>query len=225
MIPSATPVPSALPATAAAAAKPPPGAKPQVGAAAAQERFLKLLVAQLNNQDPMNPLDNAQMTSQIAQISTVSGIEQLNQTVQGMAAQFGALQFMQGAALVGRSVLSEGSALAVAGKTGKGGFEIAAPATNVQVEVLTPGGRLLERLDLGAQAAGRHSFEWDASRYPNERGALQFRVTATAGANALESTPLSLSQVSAAGTDADGQLVLTLANGQSIGYRQIKALV
>ena len=42
--------------------------------AAAQDRFLKLLVAQLNNQDPMNPLDNAQMTSQIAQINTVTGI-------------------------------------------------------------------------------------------------------------------------------------------------------
>lgn len=48
--------------------------------AAAQDRFLKLLVAQLNNQDPMNPLDNAQMTSQIAQINTVTGIQQLNQT-------------------------------------------------------------------------------------------------------------------------------------------------
>ncbi|MBX9833033.1 MAG: flagellar hook assembly protein FlgD, partial [Burkholderiaceae bacterium] len=47
----------------------------------AQDRFLKLLVAQLNNQDPMNPLDNAQMTSQIAQINTVTGIQQLNETV------------------------------------------------------------------------------------------------------------------------------------------------
>ena len=51
--------------------------------AAAQDRFLKLLVAQLNNQDPMNPLDNAQMTSQIAQINTVTGIQQLNETVKG----------------------------------------------------------------------------------------------------------------------------------------------
>ena len=46
--------------------------------AAAQDRFLKLLVAQLNNQDPMTPMDNAQMTSQIAQINTVTGIQQLN---------------------------------------------------------------------------------------------------------------------------------------------------
>ena len=63
--------------------------------AAAQDRFLKLLVAQLNNQDPMNPLDNAQMTSQIAQINTVTGIQQLNDTVKGMMNQFAAQQQVQ----------------------------------------------------------------------------------------------------------------------------------
>jgi len=91
--------------------------------AAAQDRFLKLLVAQLNNQDPMNPLDNAQMTSQIAQINTVTGIQQLNQTMQSMAEQFNSLQVMQGTALIGRNVMTEGSSLAVADKAGKGGFE------------------------------------------------------------------------------------------------------
>ena len=57
-------------------------------AASQQDRFMKLLVAQLNNQDPMNPMDNAQLTSQTAQISTVSGIEQLNNSVLAMAKQF-----------------------------------------------------------------------------------------------------------------------------------------
>ena len=58
---------------------------------AQQDRFLKLLVAQLNNQDPMNPVDNAQMTSQMAQINTVTGIQQVNETLKSMAAQFTAL--------------------------------------------------------------------------------------------------------------------------------------
>jgi flagellar basal-body rod modification protein FlgD len=59
---------------------------------AAQDRFLKLLVAQLNNQDPMNPMDNAQMTSQMAQINTVTGIQQVNDTLKSMAEQFTAMQ-------------------------------------------------------------------------------------------------------------------------------------
>ncbi|MDU7587295.1 MAG: flagellar hook capping FlgD N-terminal domain-containing protein, partial [Acidovorax sp.] len=108
--------------------------------AAMQDRFLKLLVAQLTNQDPMNPLDNAQMTSQMAQINTVTGIQQLNQTMASMAAQFNSLQVMQGTALVGRSVLTEGSTVTIDDKTGKGGFELASAATSVKVEIVNANG-------------------------------------------------------------------------------------
>jgi flagellar basal-body rod modification protein FlgD len=192
--------------------------------AAAQDRFLKLLVAQLNNQDPMNPLDNAQMTSQIAQINTVTGIQQLNQTMAGMATQFNSLQVMQGTALIGRNVLTEGSTLAVADKTGKAGFEIASPATSVKVDVLNASGQVVESIDLGAKAAGRHTFEWDASKYTGSTEGMQFRVTAANGSASIPSTGLALSKVTAAGAE-DGQLVLTLANGKTINYSQIKALV
>jgi flagellar basal-body rod modification protein FlgD len=63
-------------------------------AADQQDRFMKLLVAQMQNQDPLNPMDNAQMTTQIAQINTVAGIEKLNTTVQGMASEFAAMREM-----------------------------------------------------------------------------------------------------------------------------------
>lgn len=192
--------------------------------AAAQDRFLKLLVAQLNNQDPMNPLDNAQMTSQIAQINTVTGIQQLNQTMQSMATQFNSLQVMQGTSLIGRNVMVEGSNLSVADKTGKGGFELDTAATGVKVEVMTAGGQVIDTVDLGAQSVGRHTFEWDASKYTGATDALQFRVTAVNGATKIDSTALSLSKVTAAGAE-DGQLVLTLSNGKTINYSQIKALV
>eukprot|EP01041_Mallomonas_annulata_P017171 gene17171-35524_t len=60
--------------------------------AASQDRFLKLLVAQLNNQDPLNPMQNAELTSQLAQMSTVTGIEKLNTTLSGLVNQTGANQ-------------------------------------------------------------------------------------------------------------------------------------
>ncbi|MEZ5703718.1 MAG: flagellar hook capping FlgD N-terminal domain-containing protein, partial [Burkholderiaceae bacterium] len=78
---------------------------------ASQDRFLKLLVAQINNQDPLNPMDNAQMTTQMAQINTVSGIQELNATLKGMAAQMTAAQSLQGASLIGRDVLMDGDTL------------------------------------------------------------------------------------------------------------------
>ena len=192
--------------------------------AAAQDRFLKLLVAQLNNQDPMNPLDNAQMTSQIAQINTVTGIQQLNQTMQSMATQFNSLQVMQGTTLIGRSVMTEGSTLSVVDKTGKGGFELGSAATGVKIEVMTAGGQVIDTVDMSAQSAGRHTFEWDASNYTGATDSLQFRVTAVNGSTTIDSTALALSKVTAAGAE-NGQLVLTLANGKTINYDQIKALI
>ena len=107
-------------------------------AASSQDRFLKLLVAQLNNQDPMNPMDNAQMTSQIAQINTVTGIQQLNETVKGLVGQFASQQLMQGSAMVGRQVLLEGDALVVnpETQTGHGALDLSGSASSVKVQVL-----------------------------------------------------------------------------------------
>jgi len=94
-----------------------------------QDRFLKLLVAQINNQDPLSPMDNAQMTSQMAQINTVSGIQQVNQTLTSMAAQFSAMQVLQGAALVGHNVLTAGNTLVTDPNTGMAGgaIDLSAP--------------------------------------------------------------------------------------------------
>src|SRR5438045_7853032 len=97
------------------------------------DRFLKLLVTQLQNQDPLNPMDNAQVTSQMAQINTVTGIDKLNTTVQGLSSQFVQLQAMQGASLVGRDVIVAGNKLRVDAESGvgQGGFELANAADSV----------------------------------------------------------------------------------------------
>ena len=191
---------------------------------AAQDRFLKLLVAQLNNQDPMNPLDNAQMTSQMAQINTVTGIQQLNFTMLGIAEQFGALQVMQGASMIGRSVITEGDRLPVAAGVGHGMFDLAGAAGDVKVEILTPGGQLVGTVNLDAKAAGRHQFDWDASKYKGSTSDLRFKVTAMNGNVAVASTPLTQSKVVATGAD-NGQLTLDLATGGTITYDKVRAIV
>lgn len=191
---------------------------------ASQDRFLKLLVAQLNNQDPMNPLDNAQMTSQMAQINTVTGIQQLNQTMKSMADQFSALQVLQGASMIGRSVVTEGNNLPVADGVGKGMFDLGTAAGDVKVEILTPGGQLVGSVDLGSQNQGRHPFEWDASKYAGSKEGLRFKVTALNGSTAVESTPLIQSKVISAGADG-GLLTLDLEGGGTVNYSQVKAIL
>src|SRR3954465_7744545 len=82
-------------------------------AAVTSDRFLKLPVAQMRNQDPLNPMDKAQVTSQMAQINTVTGSDKLNATVQGLSGQFMQLQALQGASLVGHDVIVAGNKLSV----------------------------------------------------------------------------------------------------------------
>src|SRR6476620_2610359 len=128
--------------------------------AGSADRFLKLLVAQMQNQDPLSPMDNAQVTSQMAQINTVSGIEKLNLTVQGLSSQFAQLQAVQGVSLVGHDVVVPGNTLQVADATAEAGYELTGPADQVKVEILAPSGKVVDTLNLGAQTSGIHSFDW-----------------------------------------------------------------
>ncbi|MDY0105514.1 MAG: flagellar hook capping FlgD N-terminal domain-containing protein [Giesbergeria sp.] len=193
--------------------------------AAAQDRFLKLLVAQLNNQDPMNPLDNAQMTSQIAQINTVTGIQQLNETVKGLASQFTAQQLMQGSAMVGRHVLVEGNSLALDGETHQaaGAFDLAGSAASVKVQVLDPTGKEVGTVDMGALPAGRYNFAWDASQYQGD-SALRFKVLAANGDAAVASTALTVDSIIAVSMD-NGSLQMQLSRGGMTTQSGIKAIL
>jgi len=191
---------------------------------AAQDRFLKLLVAQLNNQDPMNPMDNAQMTSQMAQINTVTGIQTLNLTMQTMAEQFSTMQTLQGTAMIGRSVLAEGSKMTFTEGTGKGYFELAGAATSTKVEVVTPGGAVVGTVDMGAQDKGRHDFEFDASKYAGNKSDLQFRVVASTKDGTVQSTALMQAKVVGTGSSS-GALTLDLDTGSTVNYNQIRAVL
>ena len=122
-------------------------------------------------------MDNAQMTSQMAQINTVTGIQQLNETMKSMGGQFASMQALQSASLIGHGVLLEGNTLSIDAGKAKGAIELPANADSVKVEILSPAGQLLDTLNLGAMTTGRHAFEWDASGYTGT-GSPNYKVTA-----------------------------------------------
>ena len=204
-----------------------PTAASSVGATSAQEqtdRFLKLLVAQLNNQDPMNPMDNAQMTSQIAQINTVSGIQQLNDSIKSMSAQYTSMQVMQGASMIGHQVVAEGSTMSINAGVGTAAVTLDADASSVQVQVLSPGGQLIDQIDMGALPAGTHNIQWDASKY-SASGAPTFSVVAKQGSATVTATPLVRDTIASVGTDSSNAMSLTLKSGNSIKYDTIKSIL
>ena len=125
---------------------------------AASNQFLKLLVTQMQNQDPMNPMDNAQITTQLAQLSTVQGITDLNSTVTGLVSQLQSSQMMQSASLIGQNVLAQGSALSLGSAGAAGGVNLASAADQVSVNVLNSAGTVIRSLSLGSQPVGLAQF-------------------------------------------------------------------
>lgn len=170
-----------------------------------RDSFMTLLITQLQNQDPLNPMENAEMTSQLAQINTVSGIEELNTTLSSITQQMDANQALQASGLIGQGVMVPGKNVLLelddAGNafTTPFGVELSEPAENVEAVIYSAGGVVVRRYDLGSVGAGVQSFEWDGK---NDQGVVadSGRYTVQIGAtdaegDAIETTPLNYAVV------------------------------
>ena len=192
---------------------------------ATQDRFMKLLVAQLKNQDPMNPMDNAQMTSQMAQINTVTGIQQVNDTLISMATQVASLQVLQGSSMVGHNVLLASNTLSVNAGVANGAVDLAGNADAVKVDILSPGGQVVDTFNLGPQSAGRVPFSWDASTYTGTgTGQPSYQVTATLAGKTVSSTSLAQDTVVSVGS-ANGAMTVQLQGRTAVPYDSIQAIL
>jgi flagellar basal-body rod modification protein FlgD len=196
-------------------------------AAATEDRFLKLLVTQMKNQDPLNPLDNAQVTSQLAQLSTVTGIDKLNTTLQAMVDSQQANQSLQAASLIGHGVLVPGSSMALQDGKAVFGIELAGPADNVSVTVRDASGTAVQQISLGPQEAGAQPLLWNGQTTQGTQaadGIYTFEVTATRGGAASTVSALSFGQVSSVSTGAQG-VTLNLPLIGSVGMAAVRQII
>ena len=196
---------------------------------ASQDRFLTLLVAQMQNQDPLNPMDNAQMTSQLAQINTVQGINTLNDTVKSLGSQFAALQSLQSAALVGKNVLVASDSATLAGGRMDFGYELPMDVDAVKVDVLDRNGNVVRSFtpqERGMTRSGVHQLSWDG-KTPDGRtapeGEYRLRVTSLTAGREASNTALAGQRVAGVTADASG-VQLMLANGTRAAYTGVRAV-
>ncbi|KGD93144.1 flagellar basal body rod modification protein [Achromobacter sp. RTa] len=155
-----------------------------------QDQFLTLLVTQLQNQDPLNPMQNAELTSQLAQISTVEGINNLKNTMLAISGQIDVSQSMNAVAMIGKGVLIPGSKIKV-GVDGENaaervvtpyGLDLQADAAKVQVRIADANGAVVRTIEMGEQSTGVYTLSWDGkndSGVPLEPGAYTVSVLAT----------------------------------------------
>lgn len=193
-----------------------------------QSRFLKLLTEQLKNQDPLSPMDNAQMTSQLAQISTVSGIDKLNTTLSTMLQSSQSGDVLQAAALVGKGVMVPGKEMTLTGGKAYAGFELTGAADRVTVSIKDANGLEVQSLELGDAQAGVHNFAWDGL---SKSGALAadgkytISVTATQGSTDLKPTALALSTVNSVLRSGSGSVSLDVGTGSLVTLADIKQIL
>lgn len=192
----------------------------------AQDRFLKLLVTQMKNQDPLNPMDNAQVTTQMAQISTVTGIGQLNDTLSGFLGKLTGMESLQGASLAGRQVLVAGNAMELAGGTAAGGFELNGAADSVTLSVLDAAGRKIYQGNLGAKSAGVHTFAWNGLTTGGDKaadGRYTFKIEANGAGAAVPAATLAFGRVNGV-TPASSGLQLDLGSLGVRAYSDVKQI-
>ena len=163
-----------------------------------QSYFLTLLTTQLQNQDPLNPMDSSAMTSQLAQISTVEGVTTLNTTLTKLMNNLSSSEALQAADLVGHAVLVDGSKLELSSSVAAGGVELASAADAVTVTISDSNGNVVKTLDLGKLSAGVHEFAWDGTNQNGTTvadGEYSVKVTATADSKAVTASTLQLGTV------------------------------
>jgi flagellar basal-body rod modification protein FlgD len=192
----------------------------------AQNRFMTLLVTQMRNQDPLNPMDNAQVTSQMAQLSTVTGIDKLNSTLETLINNVQMGQSYQASNLIGRSVLTPGDTIQTAGEGGYFGIELPIGADKVTVNIKDGSGVTIRTIELGKQDAGTIPLTWDGFKDDGvaaATGNYKFEVNATIGGTVAESTYLSFAKVLSISNYPTG-VKLNLSNLMTVDTNAVKEI-
>ena len=189
--------------------------------------FLELMIAQISNQDPLEPAKNEAFIAQLAQFSSVEGIQNLNESMDQLVGTLQSSSVMDAAALVGRNVLIETNQTALNTRGGISGLvEVTDTVANMDVEIYTLGGQLVHRVPLGAQASGDVRFDWDGTGEDGQPVEQNFyRVEAAAEVDGVrQAYAVNLPDAVVSVSIDEGGLVANLAGGTSVPASQIREI-
>ncbi|CRL99519.1 Basal-body rod modification protein FlgD [Pseudomonas sp. 31 R 17] len=196
-----------------------------------KDAFLQLLVTQLKNQNPLSPQDNGAFVAQLAQFSSLEGINTLNDSVNNISSNFSSSQALQASSLVGRSIITQtDKALVDTSKSMNGSVAVTAATGNVSIKITDKDGNVVRTLDMGAQSAGSSDFIWDGK---NDKGEVAPAGTYTFAASAKSdkgdavalATSLPATVTSVTLSKTGGEMLLNLAGGMgSVKLSQIQTI-
>ncbi|MDE2348847.1 MAG: flagellar hook assembly protein FlgD [Gammaproteobacteria bacterium] len=192
--------------------------------------FLTLMLAQLKNQDPTSPVDSSTFLNQLAELSTVQGITNLNTSFTSMSNSLVSGQALQASSLLGHQALvsSSTATLATNGAAVTGAISVPQTSSQVLLNVSTPGGVLVQQINLGAQPAGLANFTWngtlgDGSAAPAGQYNLSAQVAGVASGTAVATYVNGTVQSVTMGAGSTG-LTLNVAGQGSVPFSSVQQI-
>jgi len=192
-----------------------------------KNEFLELLVAQLNNQNPLEPQENGEFIGQLAQFSTVEGVEKLNSSMETILSGYQSSQALQASSLVGRKVIvPTEKAVVDTSETFKASLILPTSSSNVYVNIYDEAGSVVNRINMGPQEAGNVSFMWDGKDASGETvppGTYKFEAQATYNGETKGLYTLLPANVDSV-TLGGNELLLNLAGLGSVPLSQVQVI-
>ncbi|MEH6564871.1 MAG: flagellar hook assembly protein FlgD [Halopseudomonas sp.] len=195
-----------------------------------KDQFLELLVAQMNNQDPLSPQENGEFIAQLAQFSTVEGIENMNSSMEALLSGYQSSQALQASSMVGRTVIVPSDKAIVDTANGlEGQLALPKDSSAVTVQVLDSSGSLVDTINMGSLEAGMHDFSWDGQDADGNilpSGAYTFEATASIDGTSTELATLLPANVDSVslGAGDNGELLLNVAGLGSISLSNVYSI-
>jgi len=194
------------------------------------QNFLKLLIAQIQNQDPMSPMDASTMTAQMSQLNMVTSMSNMNTSMTAMLNQMQSVDFMNQASLIGHSPAVAGNTISFDGASPVIlGANTANPLSSAVATITNASGNVINSASLGALVAGMKNFAWDgtdASGNVVTAGTYNISIKGINTAGAEESvTAYIASPVAAVSKGTNGGSLLTLQDGRQINASTIQQWV
>jgi len=187
-----------------------------------KEDFLKMLVAQLKNQDPLNPMDGTEFASQLAQFSSLEQLTNMNTQLENLGLYQTTTNNTQAVNLLGKVVtVNQGNQFQVDGLTGEFSYNLPADATDVSISILDASGKEVDRIETGKQTAGVQNVTWN--RGDNSNGTYSYKVNAVdAQGKAVNVESMMTGKVTAV-QYKDNAIYLTV-NNQEVAFSDVVAV-
>ncbi|MBI6896187.1 flagellar hook assembly protein FlgD [Pseudomonas putida] len=193
-----------------------------------KDAFLKLLVTQMQHQNPLDPQDNGQFIAQLAQFSSLEGIQTLNSSVNSIISGMGSSQALQASSLVGRSVIVQNDKALFDPKESLNG-QVVVPQniTEGKVTIKDKDGNVVKTIQLGEQKKGTADFIWDGTNDKGEKveaGTYTFTATTTVDGKSQEMYTMLPAKVTSVSFQNGGEMMLNLAGIGKLGISKVQTI-